>query len=544
MFNDLIGTMPNRDPAEEQARQIIERLGLSGQIPAFNASLPQTGGYGGPATPIPQMRPLGLGNMGGGLTPEQSNMVMGATANPEQQAYGMINRMLGSTQADAFANRDVNAARDMIARNPALGSSQEQRFMNAMAPAIKTNADYQLLKANSSVPSAAPTEYYGMGAGLIPNFDQLIGKRPGFNEESDNYVSQQTPQYSPPAPPQEIERAMRAYQDKAAQVRLPNEDLGFFGQLGLDAQRAMLQERFSKPVPAYGQAQSVTPTAMVNDAPRVDAGLGASEAARGGAWGGIQGNPFYMGERPAPGHQLGYTGSFMGSSRGWTDDSEGRAWDARANRNMEIQRFLGNQEVAKQANATDLLRTQLNIDQRREASMDRKEGKLWDVINKTPEGQRMGLLEKGMKEGIIPEDSGKSMMIDEVLKRSVTGNKTKEGVWNIPGFLARLQSEFNPATMDGSILIDKMRAAGITPDMIAKYRNDPSVGAFAQRLLGPDVPVSNMSPWIRSLQEMIYGDRGSNIAPQQQQQQPEVVDTDPQPRSRPSTMNLLQRLIY
>jgi len=415
MLNTLIGTMPNRDPAEEQARQIIERLGLSGQIPAFNESLPQTGGYGAPATPMPGMNQQSAYT--GGLTPQQSAMVMDATAQPEQQAYDMVNRLLGSTQADAFANRDKNAAYNMIANHPALGQAQADAFMNRgkvnrlgdMEGVIGTNAQYQNGIANGytgggdfempqqkQVATASPTDYYGLGSGFVA---------------------------ANPAP----------------------------------------------------------------EKPYMNDGRGASEVERGGAWGGIQGNPFYMGERPAPGHQLGYTGSFMGSSRGWTDDSEGRAWDARAARNLEINRMLGNQDIARQANATDALRTMLNVDQRREYSLDRKEGKMWDTISKTPEGQRKGIIAKGIQEGVIPQDVGRGMMVDEVLKRSTTGTRSKEGVINMPAFLAKLQSEWDPNTMDGTLLIEKLQALGVTPDMVDRYKTDPTVGAFAQRLLGPPV---------------------------------------------------------
>ena len=554
MFNDLVGTMPNRDPAEEQARQIIERLGLGGQIPAFNQSLPQTGGYGGPATPMPGMSQQSAYT--GGLTPEQSAMVMGATDNPEQQAYGMVNRLLGSTQADAFANRDKNAAYNMIANHPALGQAQADSFMN------RGTVNRQ-------------PDFYGLGAGLIPNYDEFYLKgtwgglsskpAPGENQNmmadrpapnlgsglrgwgsADPVTSTRPPvvtqqsgagvpgwmtddavsrpsgivgnaisQMLPPGWESVVNTPLQA-QPSPQQVQVPPQSTGpgFFGQLGTDATNYMKQGPWNKfiddvtsgVIKTNADYQNQLANSSVPSAGKIDDGRGASEIARGGAWGGIQGNPFYMGERPAPGHQLGYTGSFMGSSRGWTDDSEGRAWDARAARNLEINRMLGNQDIARQANATDALRTMMNVDQRREASLDRKEGKTWEIINKTPEGQRKGLLIKGMQDGVIPPEAGKGMLIDEVLKRSITGTRSKDGVIDMPAFLAKLQAEWDPAIMDGNMLIDRFHALGITPDMIDKYKDDPAVGQFARRLLGPPViQEGGVNRAFKGIQELLYG---------------------------------------
>lgn len=545
MFNDLVGTMPNRDPAEEQARQIIERLGLGGQIPAFNQSLPQTGGYGGPATPMPGMSQQPAYT--GGLTPEQSAMVMGATDTPEQQAYGMVNRLLGSTQADAFANRDKNAAYNMISNHPALGQAQADAFMN------RGTVNRQ-------------PDYYGLGAGLIPNYDEFylkgtwggLSSKPGPGENQNMMADRPAPnlgaglrgwgsadpvpstrppvvtqqsgagvpgwmtddavsrpsgivgnainQMLPPGWESVVNTPLQAQPSPqqaqvSPQMSPQNTGPGFFGQLGIDATNSIRQNPLNQAIDDITSgviktnadyqnqlANSNVPSAVaIASTGTIDTGIGASEAARGGAWGGIQGNPFYMGERPAPGHQLGYTGSFMGSSRGWTDDSEGRAWDARAARNLEINRMLGNQELGRQANATDAFRTMMNVDQRRESSLDRKEGKMWDTISKTPEGQRKGIIAKGILEGVIPQDVGKGMMVDEVLKRSTTGTRSKEGVINMPAFLAKLQSEWDPTTMDGNLLIEKLQALGVTPDMVDRYKTDPAVGAFAQRLLGPPV---------------------------------------------------------
>lgn len=500
MFNDLVGTMPNRDPAEEQARQIIERLGLGGQIPAFNQSLPQTGGYGGPATPMPYFggrgpeiaSPNGTQSLVdpmtprnsmqlGGLTPQQSAMVMGATGSPEQQAYGMVNRLLGSTQADAFANRDKNAAYNMISNHPALGQAQADAFMN------RGTVNRQ-------------PDYYGLGAGVMSNYTPPEDPAGPSYSERDLSLTKIRPRNQPqgrfstldglvgdlPTPPPipDINALSSGAVSGAAA-----------GPIGTNAayQAALANAGVS------GAVGGINAMQLIND------GRGASEAARGGAWGGIQGNPFYMGERPAPGHQLGYTGSFMGSSRGWVDDSEGRAWDARAARNLEINRMLGNQELGRQANATDALRTMLNVDQRREASMDRKEGKTWDIINKTPEGQRKGILIKGMQEGVIPQEAGKGMLVDEVLKRATTGTRSKDGVINIPAFLAKLQAEWDPAIMDGNMLIDRFHALGITPDMIDKYKDDPAVGNFAKSVLGPPKIQDNaIGSAFKGIQKLLY----------------------------------------
>lgn len=97
----------------------------------------------------------------------------------------------------------------------------------------------------------------------------------------------------------------------------------------------------------------------------------AAEADRGGAWGGIQGNPYFMGIRPQATNVLGYQGSFMGGSRGYTDDSAGQAWDQAANRNVEIQRMLGNQAIARQSNANEMYKLGI-MSNDRQAAIDAK----------------------------------------------------------------------------------------------------------------------------------------------------------------------------
>lgn len=551
MFNDLVGTMPNRDPAEEQARQIIERLGLGGQIPAFNQSLPQTGGYGGPATPMPGMSQQPAYT--GGLTPQQSAMVMDATAQPEQQAYGMVNRLLGSTQADAFANRDKNAAYGMIANHPALGQAQADAFMN------RGTVNRQ-------------PDYYGLGAGLIPNYDEFylngtwgsLSRKPAPGENQNMMADRPAPNLGsglrgwgaadpvpstrPPVVTQQSGAGVPGWMTddavatpsgvvgNAIRQMLPpgfesvvNTPLqtqpapqqpqatgpGFFGQLGEAATNYLKQGPWNKfiddvtsgVIKTNADYQSQVANANVPSAGKIDDGRGASETARGGAWGGIQGNPFYMGERPAPGHQLGYTGSFMGSSRGWTDDSEGRAWDARAARNLEINRMLGNQELGRQANNTDLMRTMLNVEQHREASRDRATNAFWSNLEKTPAGDRAKNLRDAEARGLIPKEIAGPAIIADTVRSAARGNTDKEGkVTKLREFMAGLQSRFDPNTMDKSELIRKIQEMGIDPNEIAKLQDDPTVGSLAKSILGPPVIHTGLiTRGINSISDYLFG---------------------------------------
>jgi len=469
----------------------------------------------------------------GGLTPQQSAMAMDATAQPEQQAYGMVNRLLGSTQADAFANRDKNAAYNMIANHPALGQAQADAFMN------RGTVNRQ-------------PDYYGLGVGITPGYQDLkpsdeyylngmwssFSKKPGADENRNMYADRPAPNlgagrrmWTPEEearpsgivgnalmqmlPPDVGDMIDPGYQEMGInKIRRPQTAApGFFEQISTDAAAAMNQRPWNKfidDVTAIGTNaayQNNVANANVPSTGTIDDGRGASEAARGGAWGGIQGNPFYMGERPAPGHQLGYIGSFMGGSRGWTDDSEGRAWDARAARNIEINRMLGNQDIARNANATDALRTMLNVEQHREASKDRATNSFWSNLEKTPPGDRAKNLRDAEARGLIPKEIAGPAIIADTVKAAARGNTDKEGkVVKLREFLASLQSRFDPKTMDGSELIRKFQEMGIDPNQISALQDDPVVGGFAKSVLGPPVISKGLiTRGVESIADYLFG---------------------------------------
>ena len=392
---------------------------------------------------------------------------------------------------------------------------------------IGSNADYQNKIANSTVPAA-------MGSFVPSPSDRVLNQVKSVNWNDQSWRGQYAGDYggsdfSPYNGGSDFEMPAPMQQYAPANA-LPLPDQSQYQSLGIGLTPE--QSRDAMNATGFGTAKANA----------------AAEAERGGAWGGIQGNPYFMGIRPQATNVLGYQGSFMGGSRGYTDDSAGQAWDQAANRNVEIQRMLGNQAVARQSNANDMMRTMMAVDQRRENSRMMGQSRFDQLLGKTAKGKRGELADTGEREGFLSPDAAGSMRIEDAMYNSLAGNANK-GVVNIPGFLAGLQKNFDPKRMDINGLVEQLKAAGIDPNSIRQYADDPNVGAFAKSLLGPDVPVLKpLSRMVRSLQDTIYG--GGTAAP------PSDMDkfkaslpdwskyTPQQPQQPQSTMQWLQSLLY
>lgn len=408
------------------------------------------------------------------------------TANPVDQTRNLIDRIgIGSVPWDA--------------------QSQD------LSGVIGSNADYQNKIANASVPAAAGNAF------VVSPADRILNSVKSIDWNDDSWRGQHATSggadfgQSPPPMPQ-----------YAPANALPLPDQSQYQSLGIGLTPE--QSRDAMNATGFGTARASA----------------AAEADRGGAWGGIQGNPYFMGIRPQATNVLGYQGSFMGGSRGYTDDSAGQAWDQAANRNVEIQRMLGNQNIARQSNANEMARLGIASADRQEAIQQRREASFWNNYRNLPEGKRLPFLQAGLASGSLNKDVGEHMIIPELIKgAAMSPGVMKEGkVSDLPKFIGSLHQQFDPKIMDKANLIQGLQGMGIDPNDLKKMANDPVYGQFVQSLLGPEVTVLKpLSRAIRNIQDVIYG--SGSAAPEPQPPVPAG------PQSQPSgAFGWLQSLLY
>jgi hypothetical protein len=211
-----------------------------------------------------------------------------------------------------------------------------------------------------------------------------------------------------------------------------------------------------------------------------------AEAERGGAWGGMPLQPF-VSERPMPGHTLGYQGSFMGGSRGYSNDDAGQQWDAMQRQRLGMSEIEGRNQRARESAAMDMARFGLASQDRQEAIKQRQQAKIMDILKTLPEGKRLPFIQQGMHDGGLDKDVGSAMLIPEVIKGSAQGAMKDGKLSDLRAFLGNLQQRYDPKTMDGNELIQALQGMNIDPNKVKEYVNDPQIGKFAQSLLGPDV---------------------------------------------------------
>jgi len=372
-----------------------------------------------------------------------------------------------------LAGNPVDQTRSLIDRM-GIGSIPWNTQGPDISGVIGSNSDYQNKIANASVPVATGNSFVASPADRILNSVKSVD----WNDQS--WRGQYAGDYggsdfSPYNGGSDFEMSPLVSQYAPANA-LPLPDQSQYQSLGIGLTPE--QSRDAMNATGFGTARASA----------------TAEADRGGAWGGIQGNPYFMGIRPQATNVLGYQGSFMGGSRGYTDDSAGQAWDQAANRNVEIQRMLGNQAVARQSNANDMMRTMMAVDQRRENSRLMAQGRFDKLLGDTQPGKRQALIDAGEREGNLTAEAAATERVRDAMAGAMSGNVSKEGVINVPGFLTGLQRNFDANRMSRDDLIERIRTAGITPDMIDRYKDDPAVGAFARSLLGAPV-IRNTRGW-------------------------------------------------
>lgn len=201
---------------------------------------------------------------------------------------------------------------------------------------------------------------------------------------------------------------------------------------------------------------------------------------------GLQPSPFMVKDsfmENGPIHTLGYSSRHGISSP--TVDYSGMAQRAGIDRhNMEISRMLGNQDIARESNKTDMMRTMMGVQQRNDAAKANAENRYMSILGKVPEGKRTPYIEEGLAAGHLDRTVSQDMLQNEMLARAKAAAKTGSGV-DLRKFLGSLSTEFDHNKTSRSDLIQKLQQMGYTADQIDAYKNDPQVGRFAQSLLGP-----------------------------------------------------------
>lgn len=186
-----------------------------------------------------------------------------------------------------------------------------------------------------------------------------------------------------------------------------------------------------------------------------------------------------------PVHTLGVNGFRTGWSRP-TVDYSGMMERSRAdNHNMRIAEMLGRQEMARNAQGNENLRTMMALQQREDASRAMAESRYFGNLNRIPEGKRTPLINEGLSRGYVDQAVGSDMLLDEMLLRARMNAKTGSGV-DLKRLLSSIGSEFDPNKLSRLDLISKLQRMGYTADQIAALESDPTVGQFAGSLLNPD----------------------------------------------------------
>lgn len=154
------------------------------------------------------------------------------------------------------------------------------------------------------------------------------------------------------------------------------------------------------------------------------------------------------------------------------------------------------QQARDQAFRRDQLERSLSIERERtammreskeEATKTAAEAKFFNNLNRTPEGQRRPMIEKGMQDGYIDKTTGKQTIVEDLVKDATVGNTSKEGKVDVRGFLTKLKTQYNPNTMDKGMLISQLQNLGMNPQQFQELADDPVVGVFAKSLLGKPV---------------------------------------------------------
>jgi hypothetical protein len=367
-----------------------------------------------------------------------------------------------------LAANPVDQTRNLIDRI-GIGSVPWDAQGQDLSGVIGSNADYQNKIANASVPAAAGNAF------VVSPADRILNSVKSVDWNDQSWRGQYAGDYggsdfSPYNGGSDFEMPATMQQYAPANA-LPLPDQSQYQSLGIGLTPE--QSRDAMNATGFGVAKASA----------------AAEAERGGAWGGIQGNPYFMGIRPQATNVLGYQGSFMGGSRGYTDDSAGQAWDQAANRNVEIQRMLGNQNIARQSNANELARFGIMSQDRQDAIKQRENAKTLDIINKTQPGDRIGMYGKAITDGALPYDIGMGMAADDAISRALRA-KIKEGkLHDLDGFLRDIEPFVKDKWVTGDKVIDTLKKMGVEPSKLK------GKGSFAESLLGPEVIVDK--PWGR-----------------------------------------------
>lgn len=202
---------------------------------------------------------------------------------------------------------------------------------------------------------------------------------------------------------------------------------------------------------------------------------------------GMQASPFmqYNSLLPeGPVHTLGVNGFRTGWSRP-TVDYSGVMDRARVdNHNMQMAQLLGRQDIARNAQMNENMRTMMGVQQRDEAMRAMGESRYFGNLNRVPEGKRSAMINEGLSRGYVDPTVGADMLLDEMLLRGKMNAKTGSGV-DLGRLLGSVGAEFDPNKLSRLDLIAKLQRMGYTADQIAKYESDPVAGPFVRSLLNP-----------------------------------------------------------
>lgn len=187
----------------------------------------------------------------------------------------------------------------------------------------------------------------------------------------------------------------------------------------------------------------------------------------------------------APVHTLGVSGFRTGWSRPTVDYGGMMERSRIENQNMRMAEMLGRQEMARNAQSNENVRTAMAVQQRDDAARAMAEQRFFGNLNRVPEGKRTPLISEGLTRGFVDPVVGGDMLLDEMLLRARMNAKTGSGV-DLKRLLGSVASEFDPNKLSRLDLISKLQRMGYTADQIAAHENDPIVGRFAGSLLNPD----------------------------------------------------------
>jgi len=187
----------------------------------------------------------------------------------------------------------------------------------------------------------------------------------------------------------------------------------------------------------------------------------------------------------APVHTLGVSGFRTGWSRPTVDYGGMMERSRIENQNMRMAEMLGRQEMARNAQSNENVRTAMAVQQRDDAARAMAEQRFFGNLNRVPEGKRTPLINEGINNKWLDKTVGDDMLLDEMLIRARMNAKTGSGV-DLKRLLGSIASEFDPNKLSRLDLISKLQRMGYTADQIAAHENDPIVGRFAGSLLNPD----------------------------------------------------------